>query len=100
MANVQYAGREYPVLPSETVLDCLLRNGETIAHSCKAGACQSCLMRTSAWVPETAQNGFKDTLRAQGYFLACRWAPMVDVVVTAAGDDQMIDARISSLKLT
>jgi NAD(P)H-flavin reductase len=47
-------------------------------------------------VPETAQLGVKDTLRAQGYFLACQLRPQNDLSV-ASGSDQRVEARITGL---
>lgn len=96
--TIHYEGRDFAVRAGESVLDCLLGNGIAISHSCKAGACQSCLVKSSGGpVPETAQRGLKDTLRAQGYFLACSLRPDCDITVTPAGSDQRTQARISGL---
>jgi CDP-4-dehydro-6-deoxyglucose reductase len=109
MSTIHYAGQElpvqhFPVQPGESVLDCLLRNGVGISHSCKAGACQSCLVKASGPVPgvlqqnlETAQRGLKDTLRAQNYFLACSLQPDGDLTVSPAGAEQRIQARITGI---
>jgi len=98
MPNIRYAGQDYPVQSGETVLDCLLRHGISISHSCKAGACQSCLVKgTGGPVSEAAQNGLKDTLRAQGYFLACSARPEADLTVSPAGSAVRTPARIASL---
>ena len=99
MPTVHYAGQTFGVAQGESVLDCLLRHGVAISHSCKAGACQSCLMKGSGGpIPESAQRGLKDTLRAQGYFLACSLHPAGDITVAPAGDEQRTRARISGLK--
>lgn len=99
MATIHCSGQDYPVQPGETVLDCLLRNGVAVSHSCKAGACQSCLVKGSGGaIPETAQRGLKDTLRAQGYFLACSCAPAEDLAVTLPGAADRLKARISGLE--
>jgi CDP-4-dehydro-6-deoxyglucose reductase, E3 len=98
MPTLHYESHGFAVAPGETVLDCLLRNGIAVSHSCKAGACQSCLIRcTKGDVPESAQPGLKDTLRAQGYFLACSLKPDADLTVAAPGNEQRIEARISGL---
>jgi NAD(P)H-flavin reductase/ferredoxin len=94
MARVRYAGEEYELKFGESVLDCLLRSGVSISYSCRSGVCQSCLVKaTKGTVPEQAQAGLKDTLRAQGYFLACRCEPDDDLAV-AQGEDQRVAARI------
>jgi CDP-4-dehydro-6-deoxyglucose reductase, E3 len=99
MAIVHFGEQDFPVQQGESVLDCLLRNGVRISHSCKAGACQSCLVKGSnGSIPEAAQRGLKDTLRAQGYFLACSFKPASDITVSCAASDQRTQARISGLK--
>lgn len=83
MPKITYSGREYAVNPGESVLDCLLRNGVVLPHSCKAGACQSCLVRAhSGPVSPRAQEGLRDTLRVQGYFLACSHRPEEDISIS------------------
>jgi NAD(P)H-flavin reductase len=50
-------------------------------------------------VPEKAQTGLKDTLKARGYFLACtcRLEPDVELEVAGAGADLRVPARVESL---
>lgn len=99
MADIHYAGQDFPVRHGESVLDCLLRNGIAISHSCKAGACQSCLVKGShGTIPETAQRGLRDTLRMQGYFLSCSFQPAADITVSPAGAEQRMPARISGVE--
>jgi NAD(P)H-flavin reductase/ferredoxin len=99
MPTIHYAGQDLAVRPGETVLDCMLRNGIAISHSCKAGACQSCLVKGSGGpVPEAAQRGLKDTLRAQGYFLACSCLPIGDITVSPVGPAERTRARITGLE--
>jgi ferredoxin len=65
-----------------SVLEALLDAGLEIPNDCRAGVCQSCLMQATAGpVPEGAQAGLRDTLRCQGYFLACRCHPQHDLEV-------------------
>jgi len=99
MPTIHYAGQDFPVGKGESVLDCLLRNGIALSHSCKAGACQSCLVKGGGGtVPEAAQRGLKDTLRAQGYFLACSCRPIGDITVSPVGSAERTRARISGLE--
>jgi len=72
MPTIRYGLHALEPLPEETVLDCLLRGGIKVPSSCRAGACQSCLMRAiDGTVSQESQRGLKDTQRARGYFLSC-----------------------------
>lgn len=79
----------------ENVLECLLRGGQRIPHSCKEGVCQSCIMKLAdGEVPEKAQNGLKTTLKQQKYFLACQCYPVSDIEILlceSAGDYFYVD---------
>ncbi|RKH85630.1 ferredoxin reductase [Corallococcus sp. AB032C] len=100
MAKVRHESEWYPLEPGETVLDGLLRQGVRVPHACRAGACQSCLMRaTSGAVPEAAQVGLKDTLRARGYFLACTCRPQEGTALEVAGASELrVPARVVELE--
>lgn len=64
------------------MLEVLERQGHAVPSSCRSGVCQSCLMRAREGTPPaSAQAGIKDTLRAQGYFLACCCVPENDLAV-------------------
>ncbi|MDY7232362.1 FAD-binding oxidoreductase [Hyalangium rubrum] len=100
MSRVNYQERWYPLEAQESVLDGLLRQGVGVPHACKAGVCQSCLMRASSGaVPEKAQAGLKETLKARNYFLACscQLEPGMDLEV-AGGEELRVPARIEALE--
>lgn len=100
MAHIEYAGLKVELQAGESVLDALLRGNVQISHSCKAGVCQSCLLQAPEQsVPEKAQEGLKDTLKAQGYFLACACYPSGNLVVCPPAADLQITAKISGLEL-
>lgn len=66
----------YSCLPEETVLDALLRQDVDVSYACKKGTCHSCILKSVDSSPSApAQNGLKDTLKSQGYFLACCCVP-------------------------
>jgi len=68
----------------ETVLAALLRGGFEAPHSCKAGACGSCMMRAvEGEVGPNSQAGLKDAWKSQGYFLPCVCVPSGDLAITA-----------------
>ncbi|QRK10203.1 2Fe-2S iron-sulfur cluster binding domain-containing protein [Archangium violaceum] len=99
MARVKHEGQWYGLDEGESVLDGLLRRGVEVPHSCRAGACQSCLMRAERGeVPARAQVGLKETLKARGYFLACACQPEGELEVAGAGADLRVPARITSLE--
>jgi CDP-4-dehydro-6-deoxyglucose reductase, E3 len=98
MANVIYGGKTYTLEPGETVLGGLLRNGIPIPNACRAGACQSCLMKADKGVvPASAQTGLKDTMKARGYFLSCLCRPEGDLEVRGAGAEVRVPGVIVGL---
>ena len=71
MAKVTYNGQIVDTDADTSLLEALLAQGCEIPNSCRAGACQSCLMQaTKGEIPVQAQAGLKETLKAQGYLLA------------------------------
>lgn len=66
------AGETLDVLPGETVLDCLVRHQVEVKSGCKAGACQSCLVRTNDVPPAKSQKGLRQDLIDRGYFMSCQ----------------------------
>lgn len=102
MARVRFDAQWYPLEPEESVLDALLRQGVSVPHACKAGVCQSCLMRAAnGVVPEKAQAGLKDTLKARNYFLACSCQPEPGTELEVAGggaDELRVPARLESVE--
>ncbi len=97
---VRIDGGEYALLPGESVLDGLLRHGQTISHSCKAGSCGSCLMRAADGdLPAKAQAGLKDSWKQQGYFLSCVCVPESNLSIARPADDIQLGATIRSLRL-
>ena len=76
MTDILFNGQTIRVKIGQTVLSALLEQGHNIPNSCRAGVCQSCLIQaTEGDVPPEAQTGLKDTLKAQGYFMACSCKP-------------------------
>lgn len=82
MSSITYKEQSYQREEQESVLDCLTAHGAAVPSSCRAGVCQTCLMRAvKGRVPEAAQTGLKATLAAQNYFLACVCRPEEDIEV-------------------
>ncbi|NDU85291.1 MAG: 2Fe-2S iron-sulfur cluster binding domain-containing protein [Ferrovum sp.] len=83
---IELGGKVYECAPPHSVLEALTAQGEAIPSGCRAGVCQSCLMRCLKGTPPAkSQEGLKTSLVQQGYFLACRCYPESDLTV-ALGD--------------
>lgn len=95
MPTIRFEGQDYFCAENETLLDSLARHGVMLPSSCKAGACLTCLTRALKGTPPTAaQLGVKDTLAAQGYFLACLCKPVEDMEIGLASVSPRYTARL------
>lgn len=82
MFKLTLENNSYCCEPGQTVLDTLLQNNIDIAYGCRQGACHSCQIRSLDIAPPSeAQNGLKDTLVKQNYFLACSCYPEQDMTI-------------------
>ena len=100
MAQLRFKNRSLSLQPYETVLDCLLRNGEPIPYACKAGMCQACLIRAvDCEATEESRKWIKPNLQAKGFTLACQWVPEGDVSAALPGIEEFsVAVRITELK--
>ncbi len=72
MATLNYKQQDYICQKNETVLDTLLRENLNIAHGCRQGVCQSCIMRSvDTNPPVAAQQGLRENQKQQKHFLSC-----------------------------
>lgn len=102
MPDILYAGHRYSSEPGETVLDCLLRNGQQVPNSCRNGVCQSCMMKAVKGQPDTAsQKELKPQLQQQGYFLSCCCRPGEEIEVCEPDKNAqpVISARVAEKQL-
>ncbi|QBR83773.1 2Fe-2S iron-sulfur cluster binding domain-containing protein [Legionella israelensis] len=77
MAELHYNQLILQSIEDESVLDCLLRHDVDYPNSCRSGICQACLIKTTDTPIESKwQEGLPETLKSQGYFLACQAKPM------------------------
>jgi len=87
MTTIRYDNKSYELAENQSVLDCLNGHGVPVPYSCRAGVCQTCLMRAKAGVPPAdAQLGLRDSLRITGHFLACLCHPVDDLDVALPDD--------------
>lgn len=100
MPVLRFKNRSLPLNAYETVLDCLLRNGEPIPYACKAGMCQACLIRAvDCTATEESRKWVKPELQVTGYTLACQWVPDSDVAAALPGIEEFsVAARIAALQ--
>ncbi|MDC0715716.1 2Fe-2S iron-sulfur cluster-binding protein [Nannocystis bainbridge] len=83
--------------PGETALEGLLRGGVAVPSSCRAGACQACMLRAVAGDPgAAAQQGLAPALREQGWFLSCMARPTGELVIEE-GPPPAIGATIAEV---
>jgi ferredoxin-NADP reductase/ferredoxin len=74
----------------ESVLHALQRKDMQVSFSCGVGVCQSCMMQcTQGELPRRAQNGLKENLKKQGYFLACVCYPEADISICDLNDPSL-----------
>ncbi len=88
MSEIAFENQTYALAAGESVLDGLLKAGHELPHSCKAGACQCCMMQADGPIPPKSQAGLKDTQKAQGYFLPCICHPTESLQVKRAANTQ------------
>lgn len=100
MPRIVCDGTALELRDGERLLDGLLRAGVPVASSCRAGACQSCLVQVvRGEAPAAAQVGLKPALRAQGFVLACLAEPRADLEVTLRATERLtVAARISRVE--
>jgi CDP-4-dehydro-6-deoxyglucose reductase, E3 len=96
MASVSFDDLSFALQDQETVLEGLERQGHSIPNSCRSGVCQSCLLKAvSGKPPETSQQGLKDTLVQEGYFLACQCVPDGDIEAALPSASAVsVDAKV------
>ena len=100
MPSVTLGQRTTKVGENETVLDALLRDDQSVPHSCKSGSCQSCLVQaTRGTPPKSSQVGLRDSLVAQNYFLACVAKADCDLEVRLPDSEAVATAaRVAEIK--
>ncbi len=83
----------------ETVLDSLVRSGVEVPSSCRAGACQSCLVRArEGSVPAQARKGLRSGQIQAGEFLACQCPAAPDLVLERAGRRPEVPALVAEVE--
>ncbi len=82
MPTIHFEGNDFFCAEDESILECMTRHGVMIPSSCQSGACQTCMIRAIEGTPTPeSQQGLKDTMKAQNYFLACVCKPTEDMTI-------------------
>ncbi len=87
-------------MADESILRCFLRHGIDYPNSCQAGICQSCLIKATDGVIDSFwQEGLPETLKVQGYFLACMATPATDMELLSPDASECdVDAKIIDIE--
>lgn len=99
MSRLFFRDQGYSLDPQETVLECMLRHDIAYPNACRAGVCHSCLIKAEDGVVNPLwQRGLPDTLKVQGYFLACIAQPETELILLAPDSTECdIPAEIQAL---
>ena len=99
MTRIVYQGRSFECRDGETVLDALLRHGESPAFSCRNGSCLVCLQRcVRGTPPERSQRALRDSLRRGGYFLPCKCVPTEELELAPPRDADLFSRAVVHAK--
>lgn len=87
MTAIHFQNQRFELQKDQSVLEGLTSQGVPIPYSCRAGVCQTCMMKLIAGeLPPDAQGSLKDTLKATGHFLSCICKPEQDLEVAFPDD--------------
>ncbi|CZJ93971.1 TPA: 2Fe-2S iron-sulfur cluster binding domain-containing protein [Legionella pneumophila] len=100
MSTVRFNNQSFALTPDESLLQCFLRHGVEYPNSCQAGICQSCLIKAKdGEINPDWQEGLPETLKSQGYFLACLAKPSTSLYVASPDNAECeTQAQIMSLQ--
>lgn len=92
---IVFEGQALELSPGETVLECLQRHGHAVRSFCRAGVCQSCVLKARSGVlPAASQRELKPSLRVMGLFLSCVCRPDGDLEIERADEAPDFSARV------
>jgi NAD(P)H-flavin reductase/ferredoxin len=98
--RIHYRGHPYDLLPGETVLAGLERQGVSVPAFCRTGVCQTCLLRaTRGRPPASSQAGIKESWVEQGCFLACQCVPAEALEVEPSDAVGCFAARVAAVEV-
>ncbi|PAJ73015.1 hypothetical protein CJF42_18045 [Pseudoalteromonas sp. NBT06-2] len=97
MPKIFFDSKEIPIKIGQSILDAMIEFDCQPIYSCKKGVCQTCLLKSNDSQINSAQLDIKDTLKAQGYFLACQCYPQENIKVSIIENSDIdMDATLLS----
>jgi CDP-4-dehydro-6-deoxyglucose reductase len=97
--RVVFEGKAFDLLPDETLLEGIERQGASVPWFCRQGVCQACVLRARAGVvPAAAQKGLKESHRRQGFLLACVCRPAEHLEVERCDVAQRFHSRVQQVE--
>lgn len=97
---ISFEGKSFELMPDETVLEGIERQGGSLPSFCRRGVCQTCLVKaTHGEIPAAAQKGLKDGLRRQSLLLACVCKPTGDLALTRHTSAERFESRVERVEL-
>jgi ferredoxin-NADP reductase/ferredoxin len=98
--TICFEGRSFELLPDESVLEGIERQGGDLPSFCRRGICQTCLVKATAGnIPALAQKGLKDGLRRQSLLLACVCKPTGDLELARFTSSERFESRVQRVEL-
>ena len=77
---VEIDGQKLSCPSGQSVLQCLQNANIQTSYCCQSGICHTCMLRAVDGTPnDKSQSGLSDSLKEQGYFLACICYPESDL---------------------
>jgi CDP-4-dehydro-6-deoxyglucose reductase, E3 len=93
--SIAFEGKTFDLLPGETVLAGIERQGLSVPSLCRRGVCQSCVLKARRGaLPALSQKGLKDSAKQQSFFLACVCTPLEDLTVERCEAAETFGARV------
>lgn len=95
MPRIVYQGKTLDCREGESVLEALLRQGESPAFSCRNGSCLVCLQRCTSGDPgERSRRALRPSLQQHGYFLPCKSRPTEDLVLAPVREADLFSRAV------
>lgn len=97
--HVQFDGQSFELLPGETVLAGLERQGKKLPSFCRTGVCQTCVVRAARGKPPaSSQAGLADSWIERGCFLACQCVPSEPLEIERFDAVGTFDSRVARVE--
>lgn len=96
---IVFEGQRFELLPGETVLEGIERQGLSVPSLCRRGVCQTCLLEAKRGaLPPASQKGLRESSRKQSLFLACVCTPLEDLEIARCGTSSRFGARVEAVE--